>query len=153
MCKWSNVDANEQRRRCHFVRKKSLKEIIFENALGPGLPDFSCYNIPKWGKIYQICNQEICIPNVHKIWQMAVNIPSVHKLYQHLLLQDPPKFTQIWIFGLKIYHLATLLRTRSFSTRVRTLRPGVDVMITIFCDFRKKIGVFNKNQCNDQFFA
>jgi hypothetical protein len=23
-------------------------------------------------------------------------------------LQDPPKFTQIWIFCLKIYHLATL---------------------------------------------
>jgi hypothetical protein len=23
-------------------------------------------------------------------------------------LQDLPKFTQIWIFGLKIYHLATL---------------------------------------------
>jgi hypothetical protein len=23
-------------------------------------------------------------------------------------LQDPPKITRIWIFGLKIYHLATL---------------------------------------------
>jgi hypothetical protein len=35
--------------------------------------------------------------------------------------------------------------------------PGVDVMITIFCDFRqffrKKIGVFLKNQCYDQNFA
>jgi hypothetical protein len=32
-------------------------------------------------------------------------------------------------------------------------KPGVDVMITIFCDFRqlsaKKIGVFLKNQCYD----
>jgi Holliday junction resolvasome RuvABC DNA-binding subunit len=32
--------------------------------------------------------------------------------------------------------------------------PGVDVMITIFCDFSqfsaKKIGVFLKYQCNDQ---
>jgi hypothetical protein len=27
---------------------------------------------------------------------------------QHLPLQGPPKFTQIGIFGLKIYHLATL---------------------------------------------
>jgi hypothetical protein len=27
-------------------------------------------------------------------------------------LQDPPKFTQIWIFGLKIYHLATLSEAR-----------------------------------------
>jgi hypothetical protein len=34
---------------------------------------------------------------------------------------------------------------------------GVDVMITIFCDFgqflAKKIGVFLKNQCHDQNFA
>jgi hypothetical protein len=30
-------------------------------------------------------------------------------MYQHLPLQDPPKFTQNGIFGLKIYHLATLL--------------------------------------------
>jgi hypothetical protein len=27
-------------------------------------------------------------------------------------LQDPPKFTQIWIFGLKTNHLATLLKYR-----------------------------------------
>jgi hypothetical protein len=34
------------------------------------------------------------------------NIPNGHKKYQHLRLQDPPKFTQIGIFGLKIeYHL------------------------------------------------
>jgi hypothetical protein len=37
------------------------------------------------------------------------------------------------------------------------VRPGVDVMIAIFCDFRqfsaKKIGVFLKNQCYDQNFA
>jgi hypothetical protein len=37
------------------------------------------------------------------------NGPTVHKIYQHLPLQDPPKFTQIWIFGLKTNHLATLL--------------------------------------------
>jgi hypothetical protein len=29
------------------------------------------------------------------------NRPNVHKIYQHLLLQGPPKFTQIRIFGLK----------------------------------------------------
>jgi hypothetical protein len=29
-------------------------------------------------------------------------------MYQHILLQNPPEFTQIGIFGLKIYHLATL---------------------------------------------
>jgi hypothetical protein len=41
--------------------------------------------------------------NVYKIArQMDI------KIYQPLPLQDPPKFTQILIFGLKIYHLATL---------------------------------------------
>jgi hypothetical protein len=35
--------------------------------------------------------------------------PSVHEIHQHIPLQDLPKFTQIWIFGLKINHLATLI--------------------------------------------
>jgi hypothetical protein len=35
--------------------------------------------------------------------------PNVPKIYQHLPLQDTPKFTQIASFGLKNYHLATLL--------------------------------------------
>jgi hypothetical protein len=30
-------------------------------------------------------------------------------------LQDPPKFTQIRIFGLKIYHLATLVSVKHFG--------------------------------------
>jgi hypothetical protein len=30
-------------------------------------------------------------------------------MYQHLPLQDPQKFTQIGIFGLKICHLATMV--------------------------------------------
>jgi hypothetical protein len=48
------------------------------------------------------------IPNSRKIDKMAINV-----LYQHLPLQDPPKFTQIGIFGLKKCHLATLL-SRTF---------------------------------------
>jgi hypothetical protein len=35
-----------------------------------GLPDFCGYNIPKWEKIPN--SQKICIPNGHKIYQMAV---------------------------------------------------------------------------------
>jgi hypothetical protein len=31
--------------------KKKLK---FSNNGRPGLPDFSLYNVPKWGKIYQM---------------------------------------------------------------------------------------------------
>jgi hypothetical protein len=56
-----------------------------------------------------------------------LNGPSVHKIYEHLPLQDHPKFTQIWIFGLKTNHLATLL-------------SGTDVMI--FKKFRCKIWHF-----------
>jgi hypothetical protein len=37
------------------------------------------------------------------------NRPNGHKINQHLPLQDPPKFTQIGIFGMKICHLATLV--------------------------------------------
>jgi hypothetical protein len=35
-------------------------------------------------------------------------------MYHHLPLQSPPKFTQIWIFGLKTNHLATLPVNASF---------------------------------------
>jgi hypothetical protein len=38
------------------------------------------------------------------------NRPNDYKLYQHCPLQEPRKFTQIGIFGLKIHHLATLVR-------------------------------------------
>jgi hypothetical protein len=39
------------------------------------------------------------------------NIPNGLYNYQHLPLQNPPKFTQIGIIGLKICHLATLAVT------------------------------------------
>jgi hypothetical protein len=32
-------------------------------------------------------------------------------------LQDPPQFTQIWIFGLKTNHLATLLRMKGTNNK------------------------------------
>jgi hypothetical protein len=68
---------------------------------------FSWYNIPKRGKIYQCAIQYTSwpqnIPNGSEIDQVAI------KIYQHLPLEEPPKFAQIAIFGLKIYHLATLV--------------------------------------------
>jgi hypothetical protein len=39
----------------------------------------------------------------------------VIKKYQHFPFQGPPKFTQIAIFGLKINHLATLLRVSALQ--------------------------------------
>jgi hypothetical protein len=58
--------------------------------------------------------------NGGKYTEFPQNIPNVHKVgipngcnrpkYTNICipLQDPPKMTQIWIFGLKINHLATL---------------------------------------------
>jgi hypothetical protein len=55
------------------------------------------------------------VPNNYKMYQIAIkytkwlqNLPNGRKIYQNHPSQDPPKFTQIWIFGLKICHLATL---------------------------------------------
>jgi hypothetical protein len=65
------------------------------------------------GAIYQNGKN---IPKNHRIYQIAINYdkksqnrPNGHIIYQRLSLQDPSKFTQIGIFGLKICHLATLL--------------------------------------------
>jgi hypothetical protein len=43
-----------------------------------------------------------------------------------------------------------------YGTRLKLFIPGVDVMITIFCDFRQflaKNGVFLEKQCYDENFA
>jgi 5-methylcytosine-specific restriction endonuclease McrA len=48
--------------------------------------------------MYQITIKYIKVPKT---------ITNGHKIYQHLKMQDPPKFTQICIFGLKIHRLTT----------------------------------------------
>jgi hypothetical protein len=42
------------------------------------------------------------IQSAIKYTKWPENWPNGHLIYQHILLQDPPKFTRIWIFGLKI---------------------------------------------------
>jgi hypothetical protein len=59
------------------------------------------------GKIYQMSKKYM-----YKMSVKYVPRPNGHKIYQHRLLQEPSKFTQIGIFGLKIWHLATLLIAR-----------------------------------------
>jgi hypothetical protein len=54
----------------------------------------------KTGKIYQI--------TIKYIYQMAVKYNKRTQKDQHLPLQVPPKFTQIRLFGLKLFHLAAL---------------------------------------------
>jgi hypothetical protein len=58
-------------------------------------------NIPKDNKIYQMATK---MPTGRKVGR-----PNGHRKYQCLPMQDLPRFTQIGSFGLKIYHLATLI--------------------------------------------
>jgi hypothetical protein len=57
-----------------------------------------------------------------KIYQndQKVPIPNGLKIYHHLLLQETPKFNNIWMFGLKIVlnlkYLAALLTTTTKAT-------------------------------------
>jgi hypothetical protein len=46
-------------------------------------------------------------------------IPNDHKAHQRVPFQDPPKCTQIGSFGLKVSHLATLLRADSKESRIK----------------------------------
>jgi hypothetical protein len=62
--------------------------------------------------------------------------PNGQKIYQHLSLQDTPRFTKIGIFGLKIYHLATVVITIGFRTWTGLIgmvqRKEVDFSISAF---------------------
>jgi hypothetical protein len=81
------------------------------------LPDFPRRKIPKLGKIYQIATK---LPNGHKMYQMALfYVFKMAKEYTNLFpLEGPRNFTQVWIFGLKRNHLATLVLTSSFSSKL-----------------------------------
>jgi hypothetical protein len=63
----------------------------------------SPFNIPNGNKIYQMAITYI-YQNIYQKYQNG------YKIYQRFTLQDPPKFTQIGIWGLKMYHLATLIK-------------------------------------------
>jgi hypothetical protein len=56
-----------------------------------------------------------------KYTKWTSDLPNGRKIYHHLQLQDPPRFTQIWIFGLKRYHLATLDGRSNFITKTISL--------------------------------
>jgi hypothetical protein len=56
----------------------------------------------KTGKMYQMTIKYTKWPH---------NTPNGHKMYQQMPLQEPPKFTQIEIFGLKINRLANPQQT------------------------------------------
>jgi hypothetical protein len=39
---------------------------------------------------------------------MTIKIPNGYKIYEHFPFQGLPKYPQIGVFGMQIYHLATL---------------------------------------------
>jgi hypothetical protein len=91
-----------------------------------GLPDFSSLNVPKWRKIYQYATNlpnghKMSVPNGRNIFQMAIKY-----LYQRFF----PKFTQIGIFGPKIYHLATLQHRRKRWKEASHVAPGANTKLT-----------------------
>jgi hypothetical protein len=52
------------------------------------------------------------------------NRQNGHKICQRLPLEDPPKFTQTGIFGLKTHHLATPIQARSRPTSLDNIQIG-----------------------------
>jgi hypothetical protein len=57
-------------------------------------------------------------------------------------LQDPPKFSQIWIFGLKTNHLATLsLRVRSVNFKQWLMSGSGKIYLSMYVNiFIPQIG-------------
>jgi hypothetical protein len=52
------------------------------------------------------------------------NIPNGHKIYHQFAIKGPPKCSQIEIFGLKINHLATLLRRKKIQGNLKPKSLG-----------------------------
>jgi hypothetical protein len=77
-----------------------------------GLPDSFLAQHTKTGKIYQITVEYTKWPqnilNGCKTDQMAVKYTNIF---------NPPKISQIWIFGLKLCHLATLVEGENPKTK------------------------------------
>jgi hypothetical protein len=123
-------------RRGQFYKCSRLNTAPFiKRYRRPGLPDFSWYKTPKRKSIPNY--HELHIPNVYKILHTKdrkMDQVSMKYVYQHLPLHDPPKFTQIWIFGLKTNHLATLPTTRCRSATLISSSDKV-VVSTYICTY------------------
>jgi hypothetical protein len=78
-----------------------------------------------------------------------------NRLWNGMLFSSKKHFYLIIIIFIRILNLSGYLLIVLLLGQLTT-KPGVDVMIIIFCDFRqfsaKKIGGFLKNQCSDQNF-
>jgi hypothetical protein len=69
------------------------------------LPDFSWHIKPKWENLTtKYTKSPVNTSN-------GLKIPTGHKIYRNIPFPVLQKYSQIGIFGLKIYHLATLMYT------------------------------------------
>jgi hypothetical protein len=57
--------------------------------------------------------------------------PNGRKIVQHLSFKDTPKFTQIGIFGLKIFHLATLQTSNPYLHFCRRRVREISLYLTV----------------------
>jgi hypothetical protein len=90
----------KKRNRCLHNRFERTSLPIELHKYYEGLPDFSCHNIPKWGKKYQTA------------MKYTKYVPNGHRILQPFPFPGLPKFTQMGIFALKTNHLAILLVRR-----------------------------------------
>jgi hypothetical protein len=82
----------------------------------------------KWPQHYTN-GHKIYVPNGHKIYLLNGRIRifqlGIIYVYPHFPFKGTPKFTQIGILGLKIYHLATLTWTQTYVVRIYNSRCGM----------------------------
>jgi hypothetical protein len=106
---------------CQYIIEEAIAVIIrkFDDStksrLGRGCQIFLGTTYQNWGKVYQIAIK-------YTNWRQIR--PNDYKIYQHFPLQIPRKFTQIGIFGLKMYHPATLdsaMNVPSYDDDVSTM--------------------------------
>jgi hypothetical protein len=77
---WSETAAEAEKMR---QKRHPLKWTVLKcYRLPPGLPDFPWYNVPKWGKMFQMIAR---LPNGHKIFLTYTNI------FLSKALQNVPK--------------------------------------------------------------
>jgi hypothetical protein len=69
------------------------------------------------------------------------NIPNGHNIHQHLSLQDPLKLNQIWIFGLKIYHLATLVATTLWPQMLKSVKLARACRLKVYLHRRGAVDI------------
>jgi hypothetical protein len=80
----------------HFARQHTHVSFIINGAYGvAGLPDFSWYNLPKRGKIYQTTTQ---YTKMSIIYQMAVKLTKCPKNTPTSFIARPSKMYPNWNF-------------------------------------------------------